>query len=177
MKQKQTFRPANLRSLLVVLLSVIILGGSALFYVNLTAIREYASEVNQTIADANASSKQLQGLQTLKNQLSQSTALIDKANQLFTTPDAYQSQALNDIKRYADAAGIAITSTTFSDSGHSVTVALKNPVAYTRLITFLANIESNLPKLQVSALSLDPPDNGSPSSVKVNDIKIDISVR
>ncbi len=177
MKPKKQFRPANLRALLGVLLAIIILGGGALFYWGLNVVRDYAGEVNQKIADAEGSSKQVQNLQSLKAKLAQSTSLIDKANQLFSTPAAYQAQALTDIKRYADAAGLSIASTAFSEDSSSVTVTFKNPVSLTRLITFLNNVESNLPKLQVSSLSLGRADNGNVNNVKTNDIKIDISVR
>lgn len=177
MEPKKQFRPANLRTLLGVLLGAIVLGGAALFYWGLSGVREYAGQVNQRIVDADASSKQIRGLQTLKSQLAQSTSLIDKANQLFSTPESYQSQALTDVKRYADTAGLAIVSTNFSESSSTITVTFKNPVTFNRLITFLNNVESNLPKLQVSSLSLGPVDGGNANNVKTSDIKIDISVR
>ena len=177
MQPKKQFRPANLRALLGVLLAVIILGGGALFYWGLSFVQEYAGQVNQKAADAEGSSKQVQNLQALKTKLAQSASLVDKANQLFSTPEAYQSQALTDIKRYADAAGLSIASTTFPEGTNAAVVTLKGPVAYAKLITFLTNIESNLPKLQVSSLSLGNPDNGTAGNVKTNEIKIDISVR
>jgi len=177
MQPKKQFRPANLRALLGVLLAVIILGGAALFYWGLSAVRDYAGEVNQQITNAQGSSKQLDDLRLLKSKLAQSSSLIEKANQMFSTPEAYQAQALTDIKRHADAAGLTITSTSFEADSSTATVTLRDPVSYTRLITFLSNIESNLPKLQVSSLTLAPPDNGNSGNVKTSEIKIDISVR
>jgi predicted PurR-regulated permease PerM len=174
---QQKFRPTNLRTLLSVILVVVILGGIALYYFNLIAIREYAHEVNQRIADANASSKQVSNLQALKSQLTQNSSLIDKANQLFSTPESYQSQTLTDVKRYADAAGLPLTSTSFAETGSTIVIAFKNPVTYTKLIAFLNNIESNLPKLHVSSLGIAPSDTASATTVKVNDIKINVSIR
>jgi len=181
MKPKKQFGPANLRTILAVLLVLIIAAGGAVFYFGLGMVREYAGEVNQSAVDAEASGKQVNQLQVLRNQLSQSNSLVDKANQLFATPGNYQTQVLRDVKNYADAAGLSIASTNFSDpaqSGvYSITVTFKNPVSYTKLIGFLNNIEGNLPKLQVSSIALGHADSPNPEYVQTGEIKIDISVR
>lgn len=181
MKQKQQFSPAKLRTLLASALVLVTLGGGALFYYGLTTVREYAIKVNQSAVDAEASGQQIQGLQTLKAQLSQNTSLVSKANQIFATPESYQGQALNDVRRYADAAGLTIANTSFSDpstgAAHAITVSFREPVSYAGLIAFLNNVEGNLPKLQVSALDLGYQDGGNADSVKVGEIKINIAVR
>lgn len=181
MKPKKQFTPQSLRSLLSSLLVLFIVGGGALFYLGLGTVKEYAIKVDQRLADADASERQISELQTLKNQLSQSNSLIDKANQVFATPGSYQSQVLGDLKNYADAAGLSITNTTFGDkentAAHTVTISFGNSVSYSRLITFLNNVEGNLPKLQVTSLSLGRSDSGNADTVKVENIKINISVR
>lgn len=181
MKEKKQFKPQNLRALLAFLLIVLIVGGGGLFYWGVGLVREYAVKVEQRLADADASANQLRELQTLKGQLAQSDSLIEKANQLFATPGNYQQQALGDIKRYADAAGLSIANTSFGDSGESgsnlMTVTLREPVAYSKLIAFLSNIESNIPKMQINSIALSRVANGGPDSVKTGDIKINIFVR
>ena len=181
MKQKKQFGPANLRAILAVLLVVVIAGGGAIFYFGLGMVRDFAGEVNQSAVDAEASGQQISQLQTLRNQLSQSDSLVDKANQLFATPANYQTQALRDVNKYASAAGITVASTNFSDPAQSgtytMTVTFKNPVSYSKLIAFLNNIEGNLPKLQVSSIALGHADSTSIDLVQTGEIKIDISVR
>jgi len=180
MQQKKPFKPQNLRTLLSVLLAIIVIGGGALFYFGLGIVKEYAVEVDHRLADADASAQQIQGLQTLQGQLSESNSLVEKADRLFATPDTYQSQALNDIKQYADLAGIAINGTSMDDTAngtHTVTVTLKNPVSFAAFVNFLNNIEGNLPKLQVSSLSLSHADGNDPDKVQVSEIKIDVLVR
>lgn len=181
MKQKSEFRPANLRTLLAILLVIITLGGGALFYLGVTTVREYAVTVAQRGVDAKASEQQLQELQVLKNQLAQSNSLVEKANKLFSTPSKYQSQALNDVRNYARTSGLSIKHTSFTspDTGgaYAITVSFNNPTDYDKLINFLHQVEGNIPKLQVSELSLEHADNGNPNSVSVENIKIDIAVR
>jgi len=181
MKQKKQFGPKNLRAILSVLLTLIIIGGGFLFYKGLGIVEEYAVKVDQRLADASASERQLSELQTLKSQISQSNSLIDKANQVFASPATYQGQVLNDLKNYADAAGLSLANTSFSNpdetGSHSVTVTFGGAVSYQKLLTFLGNIEGNLPKLQVSSISLARPSNATSDSVRVDDIKINISVR
>lgn len=178
MKQKPQFGPQALRTILTVLFSVIVLTGGYFFYWGLGEIRDYSEQVNQQLANADASGQQIEKLQSLKQQLAQSTVLVEKANQLFAAPGTYQSQALADIESYARSAGLSIASTAFEkDAATTVTVKFNSPIAYSKLITFLTNIESNLPKLKVSAVSLDRPERGGVGNVQVDDIKIDVSVR
>ena len=178
MKQKRQFRPQDLRTLLIFIFVIVILGGAGAFYVGLGILRDHATEVNHRLVDADASGKQVEGLQVLKAQLAQSSLLVTKADQLFSTQDTYRSRALSDIKNYADNAGLSIESTNFDDTrSQTVVVTLASPLSYKKLITFLANVESNLPKMQVSSLSLHHINGGSVDSVKVDQIKIDISVR
>lgn len=181
MQQKKQFKPQNLRAILATLLGIIALGGGALLYWGVGIVEEYAVEVNHRLIDAEASGQQIQQLQTLRAQLNQSNSLVEKANQIFSTPDAYRAQVLTDVKNYADASGLSITNTTFEDpaaSGvYSITVSFRSPASYSGLIKFLTNIEGNLPKLHVSSLSLGHASSGGADSVKIGEIKIDVAVR
>jgi Tfp pilus assembly protein PilO len=177
---KQPFNPQALRGLLVVVLIVIMSGGAGLFYIGLNQIREYALEVNHAAADATASNDQVQSLQALKGQLAQSQELIAKANQMFATPGNYQSQANTDIHTYANAAGLTVTKTSFEEvpgADPIMTVSLKAPVSYSKLIHFLDGVEGNIPKMQVSAISINHVVNGNADSVAVDDIKLMIATR
>lgn len=180
MKPKKQFRPQDLRSLLTTILIIVLVGSGITFNWGLSVIREYATDVDHRLADADASGKQIEELQTLKTQLTQSNSLVDKANQLFVAPASYQSQALSDVKNYADATGLSIANTSFDTSEetgtHTMTLSLNQPVSYSKLIAFLNNIESNLPKLQVSSISLGKADSNA-DSVRTGEIKIDVSVR
>jgi len=178
---KQTFKPQSLRAVLLVTLVFVIAGGLGLFYLGLNEVRMFAVEVNHSIADAEASNGQVQALQGLKGQLTQSEALIAKANQMFATPANYQNQAISDTRNYAAASGVSIAKIDFGDVTPGVnptmTVSLKAPVSYTKLIQFLDNIEGNIPKMQVSSIGISHVGGGRSDSVTVDDIKIMIATR
>ena len=173
--------PQALRGILVVLLIVVVTGGAGLFYLGIEEVRKFAIEVSHTTADAEASRGQVQALQALKSQLSQSELLISKANQMFATPENYQSQAITDIRNYATASGITITKTSFDDqtAGNEriMTVSLQSPVQYSKLIQFLDAIEGNIPKMQVSAINVGHVSGNGANTVTVEDIKITIATR
>lgn len=181
MAPKKSFTPQSLRTILFVALSLIILGGAGLFYLGLEDIRNYAVEVNHTVADAKASGTQVQELQSLKSQLTQSEQLITKANQMFATPANYQSQAISDLQKYAAISGVSITKTSFDADAagptRTMTVSLRSPVSYTGLIRFLDGIEGNLPKMQVSSINLSHVNGRGADVVNVDDIKLTIAVR
>jgi len=177
----KAFKPQALRGFLIFLLGVVIIGGAGIFYLGLAEVRKFATEVNHSIADAEASGGQVDALQALRRQLAQSETLIAKADQMFATPDNYQTQALTDIRAYANTAGVSITKTSFDDqaaeSGRIMTVSLQSPVSYPKLIQFLDGIESNVPKMQVSNIDLGHVPGGGASTVAVSDIKIMIATR
>ena len=181
MKPQKQFKPQSLRSILSALLVILVLGGAALFYLGLNLVRDYAVKVDQRLADAEASRLQVGELQLLKGQLAQSNSLVEKANLVFATPGSYQAQVLGDLKKYADAAGLTLGKTTFGEAGAAGTYTVKvnfgGTVSYSKFIAFLHNIEGNLPKLEVTSLSLGRATNGSPDSIKIEDINISVSVR
>jgi len=175
---KKQFTPHTLRGILIFLFFVVLFGGSAVFYWGLNQVKDYAVTVNQKLADAEASDRQVDELRLLKEQIAQSDSLIAKANKLFATPTNYQSQVLSDVKRYGDAAGLSITRTSF-DEGRAplLTVTVASPTSFKSLVTFLHHVEGNLPKLQVTELSLKRADSTDPDAVEVDHIKIRVSVR
>ena len=170
--------PQSLRGILIILLVVTIAGGAGLFYLGLQDVRTFAVEVNHSIADAEASRTQVQSLQVLKGQLSESESLIAKANQMFATPSNYQSAALTDIATYASAAGLTVTKTSFDEATlGTMTIGLKSPVSYKKLLQFMSSLEGNLPKMHVSEITLNHTVGGNADSVTVDDIKIMIAIR
>lgn len=181
MATSKSFKPQTLRGILYFVLSIIIIGGAGLFYLGLQDIKEYATQVNHTIEDAEASQTQVQALQGLKGQIAQSEQLISKANQMFATPQNYQSQAIGDINAYASVSGVVVSQTSFDPDTpgptRTMTISLQSPVSYTGLVRFLDSIEGNLPKMQVSDIRLSHAPGRGADVVNVEDIKLTIAVR
>lgn len=179
---KKTFKAQDLRSLLGVLMVLIVLGGVGLFYMGLGMVRDYSVTVTHRLEDADASVQQIDQLQLLRNQLSESESLVNKADRLFATPGNYQSRTLTDLKNYAAKTGLEIGSTSYQHSSqtglYTVTLSLgQTTVNYGKLIQFLSLIEGNLPKMQVASIQLDRASTGNPDDVEVGTIKINVSVR
>lgn len=181
MATKKAFSPKSLKALLATLLVVVAFGGAGLFYLGLNYVQEYAVKVNHSTQDADASAKQVQALQLLRTQISEGGGLITKANQLLASPETYQTQVLTDLNTYAARSNVKIDSTEFGDPSadgkHTITVRLQNPVTYTGLITFLDNIEGNVPKLQVTSIQLSHTSTNPAANVTVGDIKIQVMTR
>jgi hypothetical protein len=180
MKQKKQFTPQTLRSILATIFVLILIGGGAVFYFGIQSLQEYAVKVQQRLVDAEASERQISELQLIKGQLSESDSLVEKTNQIFATPDSYQGQVLNDLERYAKAAGLTLGGTNFGSgetATNTVTVSFSGDIPYRKLIAFLSNVEGNLPKLQVVSITLSQSDNASADTVRADEIKINVAVR
>lgn len=181
MAAKKAFNAQGLRAILAFLLVAVVLGGACLFYLGLNTVRDFSATVNHSLQDADTSSAQVTQLQLLKGQLSNSEALGAKADSVFASPSNYQGQASNDLKVYANQTGLRIASIDYDDpsktGAYSLTLSLKDPVSYSKLVQFLGLIEGNLPKLQVSELSLGHKPLGNADDIQVNSIKINVAVR
>ena len=184
---KKSMRASSLRKVLSTLLVLLILAAAGGFYFGMEQIRAFTVEVSHTAADANASSETIDELQKLKQALAQSETLVAKANQVFTTEDNYQSQALKDVQKYASVAGITISHTNFdtapsSDSstintGKTFAITLASPLSYKKLLQFLDAIEGNVPKMQVDSIEISRPDKNDSDQVITGEVKIVIATR
>ena len=185
-------KATSTRNLLSFLMFVVVLGSIAGFYFGLQMVKTYALDVSHTVSDANASGKNIEELGDLKQALAEREVLVSKANSLFATTNTYQSQVLKDLQKYAATAGVTITNTEFdkqtSDdtttapattaaNSHSVVVTIGSPVSYAKLIAFLDALEGNLPKLQVTGVSLSRPTVTSGDLVTTEKITITVATR
>jgi hypothetical protein len=179
---KKSMKASSLRSFLIVLVIILLLAVAGGFYLGLQQVRTFAVEVSHSAVDADASGKQIEELQILKQQLEQRESLVAKANKLFATQDNYQSQAISDVQKYARTFDVTILSTDFESNtrettGNTFVITLESPTSYTKLLNFLDAIEGNLPKMQVTSVSLGHTTSGSAGDVTTEAIKIGISTR
>lgn len=181
-KGSSKLNATRMRNVLAFLMVVIIIGACAGFYFGLQSVKDYALEVTHSVSDANASGKNVEQLSVLKQQLAERKPLVTKANQLFATSDNYQLQSLKDIQKYASEAGITISNTEFDKvtaaaGGHSVLVTLQSPVSYAKFIQFLDAIEGNLPKMQITGVSISRPTSASGDNITTDKITITVATR
>lgn len=195
-EQSQKMQATATRNILSCLLVVVIIGSAVGFYFGLQLIKDYAIEVSHTVTDSKASDQNTAGLGQLKQELASSQELVTKAQQLFSTPATYQAQATKDITKYAEEAGIAISSIDSSSpssesgspraganggptsgEGNAEFVTIKSPVSYMNLLKFLDAIEGNLPKMQVTNITLGRPAGSSGDMVTTDKITITVATR
>lgn len=192
-RQTKPFSAKTMRGVLAFLLVLIIVGAGAGFYFGLDIVRSYSVEVSHANADATASATNVQDLDQLKTQLANTQTLVSKADQLFSTPDTYQTQALKDISKYATESGVVIssidsantsttdtntsTTTPAAGSNYSEIVTIQSPVSYANFLKFLDAIEGNLPKMQITGISIGRPADGTPGEITTDKITITVAVR
>ncbi|MDB5160478.1 MAG: hypothetical protein JWO99_741 [Candidatus Saccharibacteria bacterium] len=191
-KGNSKMNAVTVRNFLAFAMVIIVLGATVGFYFGLQLIKTYALDVSHTVSDASASGRNVKQLSVLKTQLAERETLVTKANQLFATQDTYQLQSLKDLQKYAGEVGISITNTEFdtgttpppaagatptATAGHSIVVTLQSPVSYAKFIQFLDAIEGNLPKMQITGVSISRPDNASGDQIITDKITITVATR
>ncbi len=183
---KKSMRASSTRSLLIFLVILLFAATGVGFYFAFQQVRAYAVTVSHATVDADASGKQIEELQTLKQELADREQLVTKANKLFATQDNYQAQALKDVQKYAQTYGLTVLNTKFesatdgpadTNTGNVFVISLQSPVSYAKLLQFLDAIEGNLPKMQITSISLGHVTGDTAGNVSTDDIKIGIATR
>lgn len=185
--KKSTIKATSLRKTMrtVVFLLVIILAGG--FYLAQNWLEKFAIETGYTGTDSTVESDN-QTLKQLQTDLDSNKMSVDKSNGMVASSQTYQSQIVEDIKKYASTSGVIISSTNIEESAVSaatsigvvdgltpryISITLGNPVQFTNLMQFIRAIESNLPKMQISNISISPVAN-SKTGVTVKPITIGV---
>lgn len=187
-KETKKMQATTTRNILAATLVIVIIGSAVGFYFGLQLIKAYALEVTHTVADSRASGQNIQELGKLQKQLADGQPLVAKANALFSTPATYQTQALKDISKYADESGISISSI---DSGkpadstgavpaaadYSEIITIQSPVSYAKFLQFIDAIEGNLPKMQITGITIGRPTAPSGDLITTDKITVTVSTR
>jgi hypothetical protein len=188
-KQSKKMQATTTRNILATILVIVIIGSAVGFYFGLQIIKTYAIEVTHTVTDSHASGNTIGELSQLKQQLADGQGLVAKANELFSTPATYQTQALKDISKYASEAGISISSidsakptnpsspTPAMSSDSSEVITIQSPVSYAKFLQFLDAIEGNLPKMQITGITIGRPTNPSGDLITTDTITVTVSTR
>jgi hypothetical protein len=180
------------------LVLVVVLGGIGFSIIN-SELDTFAIDVSHKVADANASRDNVQNLQKIERQLTDKQAAIQKVDNIVAESKSYQyqDQIITDLNNYAARAGVAITNISFTDtqtSGNpaagapapststpngikssSATITLNNPIDYLKLLKFIAYIEQNLTKMQISRVNLSKDASGK--SITSDALVIEVYVK
>lgn len=188
--KKSGMTARRLRGLLIVMMILAVGLGAAGFYFAQNMLGEYAVTVSQSVANSNASGGGVQSLENLQKELESKQPIITKTASLMANTQDYQSQAIKDLDIYAAAAGIGISNYSFAaaattaapaaataaPAGSSITLTLTNPISYTKLLTFMKAVESNLPKMQITSVNMTRVD-GDADSVRADQLIIQVYTR
>ncbi len=182
MKKNTGFQASSMRKILVSIFFVVLLALIGAYYLGLRAVKDYAVEVTQTTKDVTASSSKVENLKDLELKLNQTKASVDKADRMFAPANGYQTQVVNDLRRYATAAGIGLQTTDFANQAgetetRSFSISLANPVDYSQLLRFIELVETSLPKMEISELTIARSANSNASQVNVEKLTLKVYVK
>ena len=177
--KKTNTKASSLRSIMVILL-LLAIGLSAVgFYYAQVWLNDFAISVGQVVAKSTANSTSSQGISQLQSIMSSKQTVIDKLNVFTVSSHDYQSQALDDLNKYAANNEISISDFNVTSPAaaainvKNITIKLTNPVQISSLIKFLKSIETNLPKMQITEITIK--DNSSKTgTVNVDPLTIEV---
>lgn len=184
--KKSKMTAVTLRGILATVIVLLIILSGVGFYFAQNWLSTLAVSVSHTVADSTSSGSSVQSLQKLQSELATQQDIITKTNALMTSTGTYQTQAVQDLITYAHATGITISNYSFPATpagapastapSTQVTVTLTSPLPYNNLLRFMNDIESNLPKMQITSINLTRVD-GDNTSVGVSQLTIAVYTR
>jgi hypothetical protein len=165
------------------------------FYFDQSWLRTFAVSVSKTVADSQARGSDVQSLKKLQADLLARQDIITKVDTMTTSSQDYQNQVIKDLDKYAAYADVQISNYTFvapvaasttpatttttvapvaASGSQAVTVAVTSPISYAKLLKFMTAIEGNLPKMQISSINLGRVEGGDSSSVRTEQLTIEV---
>lgn len=202
-KNTTSLSPTKLRIVLIATI-VLLIGSSGVgFWFFRSQMVTYAEQVNKAAVEATVSENDVRTLQALKTKLEEDTVAITRAKNIVASSQfyQYQDQAIDELSRYAKAAGVTISAYGFDGDQSaggatapaadpaaapaaapagikttSVVVTVKSPLNYQALLRFIHSIERNLTRMQLTGISVTlSPEN--PNMVSVNPLTVEIYTR
>lgn len=172
-------KATSLRSLLISLLLLIIIGASVGFYFANNFLSEMATTIKKENPTISSNDATIKATSSLKDFATKNKALSEKASLIAVSSTSAQNQIMSDLKKYAADASVKISGINFNtaqttNSGGSFTtqqvnITIENPVVYSNLIKFLQLVETSLPLMQPTGISINAVDS---TKVKVDPITI-----
>lgn len=173
---------------MVIMLTVSIIS----FFFIQQKLYNFANVISVNKQEINSSNITPQKVSKLKTEMSNIQNEILKSSSIAIPIENYQTQAINDLKKYANETGIIInddysfnrpTSLGISTqliAGNSqtqpVNITIANPVDYSSFIKFIMLVETNLPKMQLTGINISRVD-GSGTQINVEPLIIEVYTR
>lgn len=170
-KSNQSLSAQQLRLVLIGIIALLIIMGIAgVLYLNGFLAKKVAA-ANDAAQSAQLSKASLSNAQALKIYLENHGDDVEKAAMIVaqTTSYRYQNQIVEDVTKYANAAGITIVGFSFPQEisaatvdkttglkSLTATITLSNSSKYTSYLLFLKYIEQNLTKMQITDITISP---------------------
>jgi hypothetical protein len=187
--------PTRARLVLVSLLVLLSGIGVAVFITGYNILSDFSNSSKTLAAEAQASNSSLQGIITTKAELERNADIVDRASLIVAESRSYEYQdiANNVLPAYASQAGLVITSISFDNpqptagttvpavpgvttavptgiKSMNITIAIKNPVEYTRMLTFIHYIEQSLFIMHIKQITLSKSNESSSGGQVSSDI-------
>ncbi|MEI7539628.1 MAG: hypothetical protein WCJ36_02570 [Candidatus Saccharibacteria bacterium] len=168
------------------LTTVTIIGG---FYFTQNYLKDFANQPNTSSQSVNSAISS-QSLTKLQNDISTYKVSNDKANAITLSSRDFPTKITNDLNKYATSTGIDITYAVAETPTSNlknlapisniqpkfISVTFNRSMPFTNFIKFLKAIETNLPKMQPTNITISR-DPSSGNLVKVDPIILEVYIK
>ena len=183
--KKPKFNATTLRAILITMVLVLTAGLTGGFYYAQNWLNDIAVDIETTSSQLTKEDN-AEAQANLQNQLNNMQPVELKASGLLSSSTDYQNSVSTDISKYASSTGIEIDSVSPSQlpvgatatnipgvQTRYVKVTLKNPIPFNNLVKFIKAIETNIPKMKLTGISLAHSSNMG-NSITVDPLTLEV---
>lgn len=184
-KPKAGLQATSLRKAMISIIVVLVILASVGFYFGQDWLTKYAADVDQTASGSSVSGSNPQALSDLRDEITKNQPIGAQASALVASSQNYQNKIISDLNTYASSTGISIVGYNLTQpatagtaaiisgvKSNFVTITLNNPIPIRSLLQFFKAIESNLPKMQITGISISS--SSTKDNVTVDPLTIEV---
>lgn len=158
----------NLRILLIIAMTLLVIAVVAGVVYAVKQLNQYATSVSEVVHEAEISQSKLDTLIAQATEIRNESDRVEQVNRIVAESQSYQYQnvIIRDLRAMAANAGVSINSFNFGSADAAgatpglnstfVSIDVDNPIPYQDFLNFLRNIELNNTKMQVSSIDIAP---------------------
>ena len=173
--KKKTLKATSLKNTMVFMIVLIVVASGVGFYYAQDWLDKMATDINQSSTAATSTEdSDAKALKQIREDIAKNQAIADKASSITLPSGNYKDQISKDINKYAKDNRISIESISVASSPNTssstiingvtssfVSVTIEGSVTMNDLLQFIKDIETSIPKMQITGINLEKSQHSS----------------
>lgn len=190
MAQKVNLNPSIVKIIIIITIGLIIFANVGVFFLGKNLISDNAKGITEVTSELKKTQQELEAIEVIRSQMKKLNDIPELVNEALVDvkDNHHQEKIIATIERYARDSHLTIASIDFpipKNKGKkeiTTSVTFRSPANYNDFLSFMKLIETGLPRMQITDLSIskalanraDKDKKGSPDDVSISSVQLKI---